>query len=358
MKPTVHQHQKSNIKIVSKTTLLFLFGTAVLGQAQSIDAFYGHLAATPTDGVNQQAYAVVDSDTAVDHSPSGVNATWNFTQLSPIGPSVYSNAAPTVEETTAYPGTTMVTTNINSAGIVMTVAKLYSVANQALTGATSEATGIELNYTDNATIGTFPLDFGYTNTDAVAGTYQYLTYSGTFSGNIVSGVDAYGTLTTNDYGFGPNEIQVVRLKLVQTLNLNYLIFSDVGSVTITNYHYYMENQLFPFFTSVTTAISVPMLDISQSQTLMEASAGGSLATPVFSLNDQIRIAPNPATDFVQIGVAGGIVASAVELADVNGRVVLRQPFAEYIGIGNIGNGIYFATIETDRGLVRKKIVKE
>jgi hypothetical protein len=343
-----------------KTTLFFLFGFVSFIQAQSIAGYYGQLSAVPnTEGVNRRGYVVVNSDPPINQSPSGANATWTFNNLTPIGPSVYTNAAPTSGEVSTYPGTTMVTTNINSAGIVETVSKLYSVANQAFTGASSEANGFNLNYTDNATIGTFPLAFNYSNTDVVSGTYSYTTYSGTFSGNVVSTVDAYGTLTTNNYGFGENEIPVTRLKIVQTLNLNYSIFTNAGTAVVTSYHYYHGSELFPFFTSATTTVNVPLLSINQTTSLLEAAGQPLLATPQFNQQAALLISPNPVRDYLTIKPDAGVTISSISVLDANGRIVIDDASSYTpVDVSHLANGVYYAKIDTDGGTFTKKIIKE
>jgi hypothetical protein len=343
-----------------KATLFFLFGFISFAQAQSIAAYYGQIAgATETEGINHRGYVVVSSATPIDQSPSGVNATWTFNQLSAIGPSVYTNATPTASEVAMYPGTTMVTTNINSAGIVQTVSKLYSVMNQAFTGASSEASGFNLNYTDNATIGTFPLAFNYSNTDAVAGTYSYTTYSGTFSGSVVSSIDAYGTLTTNNYGFGENEIPVTRLKIVQALNLDYNIFTNVGTAIVTSYHYYYGNELFPFFTSATTSIDVPLLSINQTTSLLEAAGPQLLATPQFDPQNAVSVSPNPVRDYLMINADAFLGVVSVSVLDMNGRVVIDNASSNApVNISHLAKGVYFAKIDLGSATITKKIIKE
>jgi hypothetical protein len=342
-----------------KTTLFFLFGFLSFAQAQSISEYYGHIAGAPgTEGANHRGYIVVTSTNPIDQSPSGVNATWTFDQLTPLGASVYDNAAPTGAETSGYPGTTMVTTNVNSVGIVPTTSKAYFVMNQAFTGATAGAVGLELHYTDNATIGTFPLPFNYTNTDATSGTYTYTTYSGTFSGNIVSSVDAYGTLTTNDYGFGPNEIDVTRLKIVQTLNLNYPPFTNVGTVIITNYHYYHGNESFPFFTSATTAANIPLLSIDQTVTVLEAAGPVLLGTPGFNHANAFSIAPNPVGNILSVQAHDNANIRSIKITDTNGRIIATPSGLNAVDVSHLSKGIYFAQIESDTGSVFKKFIKD
>ena len=78
--------------------------------------------------------------------------------------------------------------------------------------------------TNNATLGLFPMSFGYSNSDTVAGNYTYTTYSGTFTGTLVTTVDAHGTLNLNNTSGGFYTGNITRLKTVLNLSLNYSFF--------------------------------------------------------------------------------------------------------------------------------------
>ncbi|RZJ33653.1 MAG: T9SS type A sorting domain-containing protein [Flavobacterium sp.] len=342
-----------------------LFATlicSVASFAQSpIEEYYGHnySGVGVPDGNSHRSYIVVTSASTIDQSPTGANATWNFNDLSAAGTSVYDNQPPTGDEGIAYPGTTIVTTNSVTMGTVTTDSQAYFAADglTAFTGV--ESTGLSITYTDNATVGSFPMNYGQTQTDNSAGTYTYTTFSGTFTGDITSTVDAYGTLHYNDFGYGDLSQEVTRLKVVQTLSLNYLVYTDIGSATITSYHYYRTGDLFPFFTSVSTDIVVPMLSINQSTTVLEAANPALLGTHQVAAAQALTLSPNPVSDSVHLSSGESLVIESIAITDANGRTVREQHSAlADVPVADLQSGIYFIRIDTDRGSTIKKFIKQ
>jgi hypothetical protein len=326
--------------------------------AQSpINEYYGHLdTGIGADGNSHRIYYVLTSSTPLDQSATGANVTWNFDQLSLAGTSFYDNVAPTADEMASYPNTTIVTINTTTVGLMTTVSQAYFDTSGATAFTGVQSTDLNLSYTNNAIIGDFPLTYGYTNTDAVVGTYSYTTYSGTFTGTITSEVDAYGTLITNDFnGTGIQNDPVTRLKVTQILNLNLGIIPNVGTVTLTNYHYYRAGDNFPFFTSADTTIDVPLLGLNQSATALESAVPVLLGTPSFTLVNKIVIAPNPVND--QLSVLGNdLPIRSLEITDVNGRIVGRSN-NNVFNTSTLSKGAYFVKVETDSGTTLKKFIK-
>ncbi len=307
--------------------------------------------------------ALADSAIPIDQSPTGANVVYNFDQLFPAGNISYtSGLALTTEELAEYPNSNSaveINTTINGDS---NVSKVYvtSPANPfALTGATFN--GLELNYnTDNATLGTFPLNYGYSNTDTTAGSFVYTTYNGTFTGTMTTTVDAYGTLTTNDVGYGPYSGSVTRLKTVQNINLIYGFFGNVGTVVQTTYHYYDANSgiLAPIFKHTESILNVPLLSINQTLVTMESANRIILSTPQ-NAAVAFQIAPNPVTDFLTVQTGNNEQINAIKITDCNGRVVFESNAgANDIDVSHFQNGIYFATILTNKGSSTQKIIKK
>ena len=69
---------------------------------------------------------------------------------------------------------------------------------------------------------------------------------------------------------------------------------------------------------------------------------------VFNIPYEIRIAPNPAKDFINIAVAGSYTQSfTVEIADVNGRKILTEKVigsSVKINTAGLSKGIYFVKV--------------
>ncbi len=332
------------MKTKLRITLLFL---SLASFAQTpINSFYSN---------NDAFFDVLTSANPIDQSASGANLVWNFTGLTQIGVSLYTNTTPTASEVTTFPNTNVVIESNNS----VTTSQIFTknVASVvSITGLLS--TGLELNFiTNNATLGAFPMSYGFTNTDNVAGTYNYTTYSGTFTGTIVTSVDAYGTLNDNVSVF--TNANATRLKTVITLSLNYGFLTNVGTITQTTYSYYSDNLFInaPLFRTATTSAVVALAGIDQTDTTIESLGGFLLKTDSFATTPSIQIAPNPIIDVLTIQADNNQKILSVSLSDLNGRIVLKSIEGNTINVSSLQKGIYLATITTDKGTYSKKIIK-
>lgn len=342
-----------------KTKLLFLsLFTCGLASAQAPVASYY--------GTNDAGFTIVGT-TGINHTPSGANANWNFVGLTDLGQSIDIESTPTAGEITAFPGTTGVVTteslyNDNSTAT-------FKVYSKSPAGALS-ITGIDnaelmLKYgTNNALLGTFPLEYGYNNIDNVAGNYDNGQYAGTFSGTITTSVDGWGTLTLGGpVNINPFSGTVTRLKTVQNLSLNYGVFTNVGTVTVMTYSYY-DATLFPVgiprFRSTVTTVNVPLLSINQTVTQNEAFIAVLLGTnrPV-AADTQIHIAPNPVADRLQIQSGNNQKIQSVVIANITGKIILADASqSANIDVSFLQKGVYFATITTDKSTSVQKFIKK
>lgn len=335
-----------------KTKLLLLSLVCGFASAQApVASYYG----------THNAVFTIVTPTGINHTPSGANVSWNFSGLVDIGQSVDTESVPTAAELISFPGT----------GVVMTTESTYydsstatfKIYSKSPAGALS-ITGIDnsellLNYiSNNALIGTFPLEYGYNNVDNVGGNYDNGQYSGTFSGTINTTVDGWGMLSlsgnVNTY-LGP----ATRLKTVQNLTLNYGIFTNVGTVNITTYSYYGNNlgTGIPRFRSTITDVNVPLLSIDQTVVQNEAFTAVLLGNNEFSTTtNAVVIAPNPATDMLSIA-SGAQKVLSVELTDISGKMVMRTASGD-IDISGLQRGIYFAAITTESGTSTQKFIKK
>ncbi len=334
-----------------KTKLLisFLLLSLVSFAQTPINSFYSN---------NDAIFDVVTSANPIDQSASGANLVWNFNDLTSVGQSQYITSSPTPAEVSTYPNTNAVTGSSNGAGT--TTSQLFTKNVNSVVSITGLlGAGLELNFiTNNATLGAFPMNYGFSNTDNVAGTYNYTTYSGTFTGTIVTTVDAYGTFIAN-IGTFPNATNVTRLKTVINISLNYGFFTNVGTITQTTYSYYSDNifQNYPVFRTATTSALVPLASIDQTDTTMEIYSATLLKTDTFTKYSTIQIAPNPVVDFLNIQTDKDQKILSVSVSDLNGRIVLNSNLENAINVSSLQKGIYIATITTDKGTFSKKMIK-
>lgn len=341
-----------------KTKLLFYFlFIALISVGQTpINSFYG---------TNNANFGLAVTANPIVHGAGGANQVWNFNLLVPLGTSIHTYVAPTTAEASTYPGTSTVIVSNSTVGTTTSTGKIFTKnpANVfSITGLNTS--GLTANFvTNNATLGTFPMNYGYTNTDSnVAGTYVYTTYNGTFTGTLVTTVDGYGTLSLNDFGSGAYNGNVTRLKTVLNLSLNYSFFTNIGTVTQTSYSYY-DNTLGtndPIFRSSTTVAVVSLLSINQTDITLEKY----IAPPLNNENFDFASLwiNNPINNTIQINTANAIENAAISVTDMLGKTIFSSTNQTINGTLEIpislSNGMYLITIKNEKGSSTKKIIKD
>lgn len=77
-------------------------------------------------------------------------------------------------------------------------------------------------------------------------------------------------------------------------------------------------------------------------------------------NSAITISPNPMKNTISISNDSDAVLSSIEIVDLNGKIVKKVTgdLANQINVSNLSSGVYFVTINSDKGTVTKKVIKE
>jgi hypothetical protein len=148
------------------------------------------------------------------------------------------------------------------------------------------------------------------------------------------------------------------METTQTLSMNYLFFTNVGTFTQTIYSYYPDSgNSEPLFRTTTSTVNVPLLGINDSITSIESYAGSlSVTSPELAT---FQIAPNPATDVLSILPGNNISIQSVRIVDISGKFVSDAAYdGNPLSIAHLQNGIYFAEIQTDAGKTVKKFIKQ
>ena len=311
-------------------------------------------------------YAIIDSSNPLDENASGSDLIWNFTTLSQVGTNTDTNSSPTSEELSDYPNTTEVLT-ITSSDTPPIENKLFIRDDSdeiSLTGVT-QGTNLSLEFIDNATLGTFPLNFNYSNSDDTygnfSGAYEGTNISGTFTGTLETDVDAYGTLTLNDFGSGAYNGNVTRLKTQLNISLNVTII-NIGTASITNYYYYDDITGQLVFRTSTNIIDIDSFGtvINETVIVYEALNQNILNTDEHThFNNTIHIFPNPATNLLKFDKPENIKIEKIKVSDLRGRI-FEVPFdsIDTIDISNLLPGIYFIHIHTEANVYSQKIIKK
>lgn len=320
-----------------KTQLLSFFTLiSFLGYAQ-IDIEQLH-------SVNGSQFSVMSG--TLDQSATGANVSWDFTNLSLSGVNLidtYTDNGSTARIETAEGGTV-----ISSVDLAQTMSQF------SITGALSQ--GVQVTYTDSGLIGTFPLSFNYSNTDQVSGTFT--STNPALSGTIVNtsdievDVDAWGNLKVGNF-----DGQVTRLKVVQNLDFNALFQNFPG--TITSYFYYDANSSDLVFRYTRVQASPPVVAPIDNE-LIEALSTYTLSTEQSTLSGQeLRLTANPVTDVLRFDIGNTTVVKSITIIDVMGRKVKQNATSNnFLNVHALNSGLYIAVMETNRGTVSRRFIKE
>lgn len=339
--------------------LLSLFLISIFGFAQNqVNSFYGSSGATNK---------IVITANPLNHGTGGVNQTWSFSGFIQLGTSTYNYVAPTANEASTYPGTNNVIVTTSVEGATTTEGRMFTKDNAGTVSITGiSASGMVINCNGgnngagNATLGAFPMVYPFTNTDnTVSGAFTYGTNSGTFSGTLVTTVDAHGMLSLPDYSYSK---YVTRLKTVLSVTLYVSIF-PVGTASQTTYAYYdptmadMTNNF--IFRSVNTVVVASAAGINENNTTLEVGNFPVLNTPENAL--QSVWIKNPVQNNIEINSAEAIENANINVTDMLGKTIYQaknQNINDTFEIPiELTKGIYLFKIDNEKGSITKKIIK-
>jgi hypothetical protein len=80
--------------------------------------------------------------------------------------------------------------------------------------------------------------------------------------------------------------------------------------------------------------------------------------PESVLQSQISLYPNPVSDILKIENNNGFLIKSIKLYNSLGQLVLEKNEGNQIDVSGLANALYLVEIETDKGVVTKKIMKQ
>jgi hypothetical protein len=282
----------------------------------------------------------------IDQSASG-NVSWDFTGLtttSTILTDTYTGTPPTSTIQTSNGATVISTIGLNTSGGVLSFTSFLS-------------SGIQLNYSNFAVIGTFPLSFGYSNTDGVEG-----TFTGPVSGDVLNtstinaAVDAWGTLKVGTF-----DGAVTRFKIVQNLDLSAVVppfpFAVTSTGTQTSFFYYDANSNDLVFRTSRLQVGSP---VNIDETIMETLLTYALNNNKYEMAESdIKLVNNPVQDVLRFSVSDFIEIKGITISDISGRIVLKTDTNESsINVNQLKSGLFLVSIRTNKGVLTKKFLKQ
>jgi len=76
------------------------------------------------------------------------------------------------------------------------------------------------------------------------------------------------------------------------------------------------------------------------------------------LGQEIQIYPNPASDYLNISIPKGVEITAVSIYNAVGQRIFVTVEFENINILNLSAGLYYISINTNKGVVNKTMIRE
>jgi shikimate 5-dehydrogenase len=88
-----------------------------------------------------------------------------------------------------------------------------------------------------------------------------------------------------------------------------------------------------------------------------------LLSLVSSLESEIEVFPNPANSYLNIQLPADVVLENIQLNDLNGKTLIEKNTLlerkkTVLDIKSIPNGTYLLQLQTDKGVVNKKVLKQ
>ncbi len=289
---------------------------------------------------------IIDTTTAIPMNLTGTNVTWNLTGLKDslavdtvkfIDPSADPNSG-------NYPGVTIVQTEGSNVSYFKSSTNQYELLGMDLSFGGQTA---NVNYSSStsivpstAIIAQYNINYGYSNTDPVAGDISVSGFSGTFTGTITTVADGTGTLNLNGMSSFSN---CIRLKTVQHIDFDVLFGSETGSMDQVIYNYYNSYSKFPVLTiNYNHVVASGVFPIDDTITTMRTLSNVVIGVKENKFNDIIfKAYPNPANNEVSLHfVLAQPESYSVEVYNNLGQIV------KTVALSNLQPGMYNETINT------------
>ena len=140
-------------------------------------------------------------------------------------------------------------------------------------------------------------------------------------------------------------------ELLTSLSFNNTTYNDTSANVVDNfYEYYVSIE-------VESCDSAGLLPLNLRSNL-------ELVNPNLSINNfnllgqEIQIYPNPASDYLNISIPKGVEITAVSIYNAVGQRIFVTVEFENINILNLSAGLYYISINTNKGVVNKTMIRE
>lgn len=301
---------------------------------------------------NKQHY---DSTTAVP-KVTGTGQTWNFTSLTPntfVETSTYTTVASTPSPA-VFPAATLAET---MSGTDNTITMFKS------TGTTFEfqglhfvSEGVALNFSNTGVFATWPVNFGYNNTDQFGGSATSGTLTASFDGFLNVAGAGTGTVVM------PGGLTLANcLQVIVTLTVNQVVGTSTETMISKEYTYYHSSTKFAVLScqyQTTTSGTVTSKDF---YAYVNTDVVAGLSQRVVKNN--LSVFPNPTNDMIAISLDNVLNDQVnVRLTNMLGQVVKSEELGtdthieKKVNVSTLAKGIYTMNVTIGKTSSVRKII--
>jgi hypothetical protein len=283
---------------------------------------------------------------------TGSAAVWDFSSVTAKAPTMTNSyvAASAVPESSMFPGVTFVQqTNILNTHCKSTTTPTTQTELLGLTSST-----LALNLTNSAIITKFPVEFGSSSSDNLAGTFTALGFNGTCSGKITTTCNGTGMLKLPG---GINLSNVLRVQSTQTIALTESIIITLGTIKQVIINYYHPSFRFPVISINYTTITPSTGSAIETKVVSGSTAFFVTGIPEKSLT-KFNIYPNPCKDAFTITSDGRRGPRKIKVFNLAGEMIYSGETTNEINLSGQAPGVYLVGLETAAGIVYHRLVKE
>lgn len=291
--------------------------------------------------------ASYDSVTAVPKN-TGAGQLWNFSTFT-AGSFTETSTFTTVASApnaSVFPAATVAE---NQGGSNYTMYK-SSGSNWEVQGINSNSGGAVVNFTNTGIFATWPIAFGYSNSDVAGGTGSSSGGPTSISANISTSASGSGTVMLPG-GVTINNI----LQVIQTITVSQTTGTMTGGFIQTTYDYYSSTQKFP-------VISIQYKPGGFNAFINKNVVAG---LTEHSLSNDFSVYPNPAHDRLNLTINNkGADNVTATISDLLGREMKsislgnKVNVSETVSVKELAKGIYVLKLTNGVDVSTRKIIIE
>lgn len=310
----------------------------------------------------------------INLNDTGANKVWNFDTLTPLIQRVdeYKSALQVSPlyasiSLTAYGYKVADTLGLGGTPLPVTVTEVYTFFSKKNSpsrfvaegfGARISGTPVPAVYSNEDEWYYFPLNYGNDDTSDFHLKVQVPSVGSLVqSGNRYTKVDAWGTIKTPFFTTPQNCIRVrTEVVAVDSVQVSPLPAIGIPRRTV-DYKWLVPGEHYPALwitTTITggteTITAVRYRDSYRPSSIQDAAKGKTIS--------RLDIYPNPTSDDMQISIPGNISEYAVEVYDMQGRILMSVRNEDVINITSLSPGNYLVRLSHESGVAFAPFVKQ